>query len=131
MLDSLTAVHRNYGDRARVMFLCTHRDAALVNMQNYIDGHGMKMDKAGGDRFYKMLQNLVRGLQENIPGVGLFIFDTPFQQVPEAKLTVHTVTMDKAVFTTKSDGITAAQWAFDGVNGNRKQLGLHLLEDKK
>ncbi len=131
VLDSLTAVHRNYGDRARVMFLCTHRDAALVNMQNYIDGRGMKMDKQGGDRFCAMLQNLVKGLRENIPGMGLFLFDTPLSQVPEAELTVHTVMMDKAVFTTKSDGITAAQWVFDGVNGNTRQLGLHLLEDKQ
>lgn len=128
VLDSLTAVHHNYGDRAKVMYLCTHRDAALANMQNYLDGRGMRMDKEGGDRFYRMLQELVRNLRENIPDVGLFFFDKPLGQAPEAELTVHTVMMDKSVFTTQSEGITAAQWAWDGVNGNRRQLGLGLLD---
>ncbi len=130
VLDSLVALHRKYGDRARVLYLCTHRDAALVNMQNYIDGRGMIMDKVGGDRFYKLLQKLVKGLRENIPDVGLFLFDTPFPQAKDAGLTAHTVTMDNAVFTTKSEGVTAAQWAFDGANGKAQQLGLHLLEDQ-
>ena len=66
-------------------------------------------------------------LQNEIPDLSTFIFDTPDKNSKEADLTVHCLCGSNAAFTTVVDGVSCADWMMRGVGGEVLKLGLKLL----
>ena len=126
-LDCLQALKQDHGDRVKIAFSCSTRDAALSEYINYVEKDQLYADKESGIKFQKELKQMCDALQQAIPNIALYIFDTPDENAAKKAegLTKHCIgAADKMVV----EGITAAQWLWDAVCGNPKQIGLSLLD---
>ena len=126
-LDCLQALKQDHGDRVKIAFSCSTRDAALSEYINYVEKDQLYADKESGIQFQKELKQMCNALQQAIPNIALFIFDTPDENAAKRAegLTKHCIgAADKMVV----EGITAAQWLWDAVCGNPRQVGLSLLD---
>ena len=126
-LDCLLSLHRTHGDRVKIAFDCTYRDALLSQMQNYTDGRGMSFDTEGGDHFQKVLTEMVETLCREIPDVAIYIFDKLNPEVTEGKLTDHTIIAAEWVFDYSYQGKRFIDWAVGAVEGKPEKVGLELL----
>ena len=126
-LDCLQALKQDHGDRVKIAFSCSTHDAALSEYINYVENDQLYADKESGIKFQKELKQMCDALQQAIPNIALYIFDTPDENAAKKAegLTKHCVgAADKMVV----EGITAAQWLWDAVCGNPRQIGLSLLD---
>lgn len=125
VLDSLTALHEKRGDTIKILFDCSYRDDTLQQYQAYIRTGTMTKSKENGDLFQKDLAGMVKGLQEKIPGIGIYIWK--HAEDTKTHNTQHTI-ISSNVFDKLEDGISVADWIFAAVNGDVKSHGLALLE---
>ena len=125
VLDSLTALHEKRGDTIKILFDCSYRDDTLQQYQAYIRTGTMTKSKENGDLFQKDLTEMVKGLQKNIPGIGIYIWN--HAEDTKTHNTQHTI-ISSNVFDKLEDGISVADWIFAAVNGDVKSHGLALLE---
>ena len=124
--DSLLALHRNHPE-IRMMYCCSVRDAALTQMEMYLDDGRWIPDKAAGVSFQRKLKEMLELLQNEIPDLSTFLFDTPDKKSKDADLTVHCLCGSNAAFTTVVNGVSCADWMMRGVSGEVLKLGLELL----
>ena len=125
VLDSLTALHHKRGGSVKILFDCSCRDNTLMQYQSYIETGKMDQTEALGDQFQLDLADMVRGLQENIPGVGIYIWRAG--EDPKTRNTQHTI-ISSNVFDKLEDSVSVADWIYAAVNGNVQSHGLVLLE---
>ena len=125
VLDSLTALYEKRGDSVKILFDCSYRDDTLMQYQSFINTGKMDKTKALGDQFQADLSKMVAGLQEHIPGVGIYIWN--YGEDPETHNTQHTI-ISSNVFDKLEDGVSVADWIFAAVNGDVESHGLALLE---
>ncbi len=125
VLDSLTALYEKRGDSVKILFDCSYRDDTLMQYQSFINTGKMDKTKALGDQFQADLSKMVAGLQENIPGVGIYIWN--YGEDPETHNTQHTI-ISSNVFDKLEDGVSVADWIYAAVNGDVQSHGLALLE---
>ena len=126
-LDCLQALKQDHGDRVKIAFSCSTRDAALSQYIYFVERNQLFADKESGIRFQKYLIKMCADLRDTIPGIALFLFDLPEagEENQKACLTKHCIgASDKVVV----DNISAAQWLWDAVCGKPKHVGLSLLE---
>ena len=126
-LDCLQALRQDHGDRVKIAFSCSTRDAALSEYVNYVEKDQLYADKESGIKFQKELKQMCNNLQQAIPNIALFIFDTPDENAAKKAegLTKHCIgAADKMVV----EDMTAARWLWDAVCGNPRQIGLSLLD---
>ena len=129
VLDSLIALHEKHGNSVKILFDCSVRDITLSEYQAYIREGAMSKTKANGDIFQEDLKAMVEGLQKNIEGVGIYVWEYGLDK--QTQNTQHTIISDNAVFKDKlNGGKSIADWMFDAVNGNVKTYGLDLLDKK-
>ncbi len=124
--DSLLALHRNHPD-VKIMYCCSVRDAALTQMEMYLEDGRWIPDRAAGVHFQQMLKEMMELLQKEIPNLSTFLFDTPDRNSKDADLTVHCLCGSNAAFTTVVDGVRCADWMKRGVDGEVVMLGLGKL----
>lgn len=124
VLDSLSALYDKRGDTVKILFDCSYRDDTLMQYQSYIDTGAMAQTEELGDQFQEDLGEMVRGLQENIPGVGIYIWS--LGEDPETRNTQHTI-ISSSVFEPLEEGVSVADWIYAAVNGDVRTLGLELL----
>jgi hypothetical protein len=125
VLDSLTALYEKRGDSVKILFDCSYRDDTLMQYQSFINTGKMDKTKALGDQFQADLSAMVAGLQENIPGVGIYIWN--YGEDPETHNTQHTI-LSSNVFDKLEDGVSVADWIYAAVNGDVQSHGLALLD---
>ena len=125
VLDSLAALYEKRGDTVKILFDCSYRDDTLQQYQAYIRTGTMTKNKENGDLFQKDLAEMVKGLQENIPGVGIYIWN--HAEDSETRNTQHTI-ISSNVFDKLEDGVSVADWIYAAVNGEVQSHGLALLE---
>ena len=125
VLDSLTALYNKRGDSVKILFDCSYRDDTLMQYQSYINTGKMNQTKALGDQFQKDLAKMVADLQENIPGVGIYIWRCG--EDADTGNTQHTI-ISSNVFDALEDGVSVAEWIYAAVNGDVQTHGLELLE---
>ena len=125
VLDSLTALHEKRGDSVKILFDCSYQDDTLMQYQSFINTGKMDKTKALGDQFQTDLSEMVAGLQENIPGVGIYIWN--YGEDPETHNTQHTI-ISSNVFDKLEDGVSVADWIYAAVNGDVQSHGLALLD---
>ena len=125
VLDSLTALHEKRGDKVKILFDCSYRDDTLQQYQAYINYGKMEKNKENGDLFQKDLKNMVNALQNNIPDIGIYIWD--YKADSKTKNTQHTIISSDFLVKLEEDK-SIADWLFDAVNGEVKTYGLQLLD---
>lgn len=125
MLDSLTALHNKRGDSVKILFDFSVRDDMLMQYQAYIREGIMSKTKADGDLFQKDLKAMVEGLQANIEGVGIYIWEYAMDK--DTKNTQHTI-LSSQVFEKLNGEKSVADWIMDAINGNIQTYGLELLD---
>ena len=125
VLDSLTALYEKRGDSVKILFDCSYRDDTLMQYQSFINTGKMDKTKALGDRFQADLSKMVAGLQANVPGVGIYIWN--YREDPETHNTQHTI-ISSNVFDKLEDGVSVADWIYAAVNGDVQSHGLTLLD---
>lgn len=125
VLDSLTALHEKRGNEVKILFDCSYRDDTLQQYQAYINYGKMEKNKDNGDLFQKDLKDMVNALQNNIPDIGIYIWD--YKADSSTKNTQHTI-ISSDFLVQLEDGKSIADWLWDSVNGEVKTYGLHLLD---
>ncbi|MBR2671811.1 MAG: pectin acetylesterase [Oscillospiraceae bacterium] len=125
VLDSLTALHNKRGDSVKILFDCSYRDDTLQQYQAYIRTGTMTKDKENDDLFQKDLAEMVKGLQENIPEIGIYIWN--HAEDAETRNTQHTI-ISSNVFDKLEDDVSVADWIYAAVNGDVQSHGLALLQ---
>ncbi len=125
VLDSLTAQHEKRGDAVKILFDCSYRDDTLQQYQAYIRTGTMTKSKENGDLFQKDLTEMVKGLQKNIPGIGIYIWK--HAEDTKTHNTQHT-NISSNVFDKLEDSVSVADWIYAAVNGDVQSHGLALLE---
>ena len=129
-LDCLLALHRDHGD-VKIALACSYRDALLAQCEGYAHGQGkLVFSKENGDAFQATLSKTVKTLQEEIPGVALYIFDKPSTEPgvkEEHGLTEHTFLDYQYLYDYSFGGVKALDWIVDCVNGKMRKVGLELL----
>ena len=128
VLDSLTALHEKRGNAVKILFDCSVRDGELAAYQAYIRDGERTVASENGDLFEADLKAMVSGLQENIQGVGIFIWDglpyNPFNK--KLDLTQHTI-LSTSFTKDLSGDVSIADWIWNAVEGNVESYGLELL----
>ena len=84
----------------------------------------MDKTKELGDNFQRDLTKMVKGLQENIPGIGIFIWS--LNEDGTTHNTQHTI-LSSNVFDKLENGKSVCDWMIDAVNGNVDTYGLHWI----
>ena len=130
ILDCLLSLHRNYGDRVKILYGCSVRDEALANVQTYFDAkRNDKATRADGDVQQKNLKKFVKQLQDSIPSCGIFLWDDVITQ-PEEALTQHTILLTSKFFTDRSGNGSFSKWIDDAVRGKVNSYGIDLADKK-
>lgn len=125
VLDSLTSLYKKRGDSVKILFDCSYRDDTLLQYQSYIDNGRMDNTKELGDKFQSDLKDMVKGLQTNIPSVGIYIWD--YGKNEKTGNTQHTI-ISSNVFDKLGNDMSVCDWIYCAVNGNVQTLGLELLD---
>ncbi len=130
VLDCLLALHRDYGDRVKILYGCSVRDEALANVQTYFDAkRNDKPTRADGDVQQQNLKKFVKQLRDSIPSCGIFLWDDVVTQPKEA-LTQHTILLSSKFFTDRSGNGSFAKWLDDAVKGQIHSYGIDLADKK-
>ncbi len=112
----------------KILFDCSVRDNALANYQAYIDrGDNSVTTRADGDVFQKNLRKMVSGLQEQVSGCGIFLWDDVWDNEKEA-LTMHTILISHHFFTDRAGNGSICDWLTDAIGGNVYSRGLELID---
>lgn len=129
MRDSYEALYKSFGGKVRCLFDCSIRDAALVSLQNYIDGQGMIYTREGGERLEKRLLELCRHMQETMPGSACFFFNEPSTDPAAGTegLTQHGILEDASLHKIRTEGKTLLEWLVSAMNGEAETVGLSLF----
>ncbi len=130
VLDSLTALKRKHGDRVTCLYTSSIKDAALARMQNFMDGGKLVFSKESGERLYKDNKRFCDQLKENIPNVGIYLFNKADNSLKGMELTVHCIIGENFFFKDKLEDTTCATWVEDAVSGKVASYGLELLDNK-
>ena len=125
VLDSLTALYEKRGGSVKILFDCSYRDDTLQQYQAYIDSGKMDKTKELGDQFQQNLKDMVKGLQENIPGIGIYIWS--FNQDEVTQNTQHTI-LSSNVFDRLGNERSVCEWIYGAVMGDVQTIGLELLD---
>lgn len=128
-LDSYTALYRKFGNKVKYLFASSTRDALLVSCQNAIEGKGLKFDKTGGEHYQSNLKEMCARLMEQIPTVGLYIFQRPWSEkgYEDMELTEHCFLNSAIMYEERVEGKTPCEWIQDAIEDRVEQIGLGLL----
>lgn len=124
-LDHLMSLHAAHKD-VKILFTCSLRDGGLAKYQSYIDGNAYVPSEEYGDVMQANLRAAVAGLQENIPGCGIYVWDD-LAYGNSGTLTKHTILTSASMFENMEGG-SIGKWISDAVEGRVESYGLELLE---
>lgn len=121
-LDALTALKRDHPE-VKILFASSIRDESLARMQSYLNGGPFDVSAEDGVEYERDLTVMVRNLQEQVPGIGLYIFEGEADDT--TGLTQHTIgsnTRDELV-----EGTSPLEWLTRAVAGDVESFGIDLL----
>ena len=129
IVDFLTDLYETYGESVTYLYVGSTRDGELTRYQSYFSLGVYAADNAKGRLFTRDLAEMLRQLRENIPGIGIYLFDSlPFSIYPfQMRLTQHTILETQTVYWRLTDRRSAIQWLADSVEGRVTSCGLNLL----
>ncbi len=127
VLDSLTALHDDFGDDVTILFVCSTRDGELAKAQNLFDNGKPEVNEYVADKFQQDLKETIPQFKEI--GAYLYIWDgLPLYDDPR-NMTMHTIIVTPDVYSDPAQlGISFADWAYNAANGKVEDLGLDLVD---
>ena len=127
VLDSLTALHDDFGDDVTILFVCSTRDGELAKAQNLFDNGKPEVNEYVADKFQQALKETIPQFKEI--GAYLYIWDgLPLYDDPR-NMTMHTIIVTPDVYSDPAQlGISFADWAYNAANGKVEDLGLDLVD---
>ena len=127
VLDSLRALRADFGDAVTILFGCSTRDGELVKAQTLFDTGKPEADEAKGDLFQQTLRESIPAFKAI--GAYLYIWDGLRWYDDPRNLTMHTLIASPDVYADPASfGISAAEWAYNAVNGKVQDRGLDLAD---
>ena len=129
VVDFLTDLYEEHGDSVTYLYIGSARDGALARYQNYFDVGDFTVSNESVGMYQVFLREMVAQLRENIPSVGIYLFDRmPYSWLPwMSRLTQHTILETQGAFWDITAGRSAIDWLWDAVEGRTEVLGLGLL----
>ena len=129
VVDFLTDLYETYGDSVTYLYVGSVRDGALARYQTFFDTGVYTVSNRIIWVYVDYLRSMVRQLRENIPDIGIFLFDRlPFSVNPFLYgLTQHTILETQTAYWRLTSGRTAVGWLYDAVNGDVQTFGLEKL----
>lgn len=121
VLDSLRSLSLNVPD-AKILFLCSVRDNALTQYQNYLNGKAFEATEETGKEFEKNLKIMVDELL-SLPNSSAFIWS---DKTGDTELTGHTVTMIQFA-DAEYGGVKVSNWLMDAIDGKLVNYGMDLF----
>ena len=121
VMDSLRSLSENVPD-AKILFLCSIRDEALTQYQNYLNTGVFEANESAGKQFEKDLKVMMDELLA-LPNTAAFIWN---DKGNDTALTTHTVTMIQFVGA-EYGGVKVSDWLMDAINGKLANLGLDMF----
>lgn len=128
VLDSLVALHKDFGNGVNILFDSSTRDGDLAKVQNYFDTGVLDVDERKADKYQQTLKENITKFKEQA-GAYVFIWDgLPWYDDPR-NLTMHTIIATPYVWQEFADsGKSVGEWLNDAVNGKLVDYGLDLLD---
>lgn len=126
-LDALQALHRDHGDKVKILLSCSERDSGLARMINLHKNGSFSFSKESGNQLKVWLAEMMGQVKETIPNAGMYFFHIPDKERKEMGLTIHCIIGEKVVHEHKVEGVTCAEWINNAVNGQVSSYGLDLL----
>lgn len=129
VVDFLEDLYNTYGDSVTYLYVGSVRDGALAKYQTYFDTGVYATSNRFISVYTAYLRVMVRELQQKIPTIGIFLFDSlPYSWQPWlSRLTQHTILETTTAYWRITAGRSAIQWLNDAVNGSVQTLGLEKL----
>lgn len=129
IVDFMTDLYETYGDALTYLYIGSVRDGALTRYQTYFDIGEYTANNQNVAVYTDLLRTMVRRLRENVPSIGIYLFDRlPFSIRPnQLLLTQHTILETRNVFWRLTDQIPVAYWLEQAVSGDVKSIGEKLL----
>lgn len=127
VLDSMVALAQKHGERVKCLYTSSTRDGALARLQNYIVDGKLVFTKESGERFYHDYGVFSKQLQEQIPDVGIYVFDKIDKSLKDMGLTVHCIIGENFFYEDKIEDTTCVKWIQDALQGKVHSYGLELL----
>ncbi|MEK3920784.1 pectin acetylesterase-family hydrolase [Paenibacillus sp. FSL K6-2393] len=129
ILDSLTSLSKKYGNKLKILFGSSLRDEALSTYQSYFRNGILSTTNENGDIYEKDLVKMVADLQDNLPNVGIYIWNEIEKNKDGKNLTPHTILPSPNFYGKKySEDKSIADWIINAINGNINSYGLDLLD---
>ena len=125
VLDSLRSFSANVPD-AKILFLCSVRDQALTQYQNYLNTGVFEASEAVGKEFENDLKVMVDELLA-LPNTSAFIWS---DKDNDTELTFHTVTMIQFVGA-EYGGVRVSDWLMNAIDGRLVNYGMGLFSGGK
>lgn len=129
IVDFMTDLYETYGDALTYLYIGSVRDGALTRYQTYFDIGVYSASNQNVAVYTDYLRTMVRQLRENVPTIGIYLFDRlPFSIRPnQFTLTQHTILETRNVFWRLTERTSAAAWLEQAIGGSVATLGLDLL----
>ena len=129
IVDFLTDLYSTYGDDMTILYVGSVRDGALAKYQTYFDTGVYASGNRTAWVYTGYLRAMIRQLQQNIPTIGIYLFDQlPYSWNPFMnRLTQHTILETSTAYWRLTAGRSAIQWLNAAVNGDVYTVGLEKL----
>ena len=131
VVDFLSDLKAEYDDRVTCLYIGSLRDGSLTKYQSYLNGMDFKAESDQGLLYMRDFGRMIRELQENVPDIGIYLFDfLPYSDQPEQRfLTQHTILVMEPFFWPMTDQVRPADWLMDAVSGTVSSHGTELYEN--
>lgn len=127
-LDWMRNLYAEKGNNIKYLYTCSIRDAMLAQYQHFIDYGTLELTREQCLQFEKDLKGMIDVLKAELPGIGLFLTDSPAAgMAPEVPGTQHTRILDFNFPISDIHGTSLRDWMWSGVNGTVYDVGLELL----
>ena len=129
IVDLMSSLYDAYGDSMTYLYIGSTRDGALTRYQNFFNTGIYRATNAQGDLFLLSLRDTLSEMKENVPTLGVYLFDNlPFSMYPnQFRLTQHTMLITPMMFTRQTDRVRPADWLLNATEGRVEDHGLNLL----
>mgnify|MGYP002625382910 CR=1 FL=1 len=129
VVDFFTDLYETYGDSVTCLYVGSVRDGALAKYQSYFDTGRYAATNGVIWVYTGYLRVMVEQLRENIPSIGIYLFDRlPYSFNPFlSRLTQHTILETQTAFWRLTAGRSAVQWLYSAVEGDVQTVGLEKL----
>jgi len=123
--DWLCALSKKYGERVKILYACSVRDAAFAMFRRYERDGSLEVTEKECDIVNEWLHKQYVRLAQECPNIHYFYNN---YAMPDGSAgTVHCTVIGPHFYQYKTDGVSVFDWAWDAVGGKLHNIGVDLL----